>query len=355
VPKARFLLSLLLTAALPAAAQTSLEKNGVSYWGQPAAQRLYANSTPAATQRLPPGAQGGRVQSGTERGTSGRMGAIEVVSGGVRHDAFIFTPSNYNPASKMPVVLVFHGLGGSSKDMPIYTGMNAAAERNGFIVVYPNGTGGRWDDGFTAGDKGDIQFIQDLLNALPKVVNLDQRRVYACGMSNGGFFSQRLACELPERFAAIAVVAATGFNNIMARYSSPSMPVMFFFGTDDPLIPFDASKTSLGSRLPGGMDLGGALTQMGGLYSASQAVDYWVKRNGSNPNPRSHYLPHLNKDPGKVLFEGYGSGRNEVAVYTVENGGHTWPGGLPVLENKLGVTSQDINASDLICQFFKKH
>jgi polyhydroxybutyrate depolymerase len=348
-------LCLAITAFLPAAAQNALERKGVSYWGQPAAQKLYTSTPPSARPGQP---MRGSQSIGRETATSsgGQLRNFEVVSGGVRHQAFIYTPTTYKPATKMPVILVFHGLGGSSRDMPVYTGMNGAAERNGFIVVYPNGSGSRWDDGFTAGDKGDVAFIQDLLAALPSVVNIDQRHVYACGMSNGGFFSERLACEIPEKISAIAVVAATGFNSVMSRCSSPAVPVMFFVGTDDPLIPYDASKMMLASRLPGGgADLAGALTQMGGLYSASQAVDYWLKRNGSNPNPRSHNIPHLNRDAGRVLCEDYGSGRNEVVVYTVENGGHTWPGGLPVLENKLGVTSQDINASDLICQFFRNH
>lgn len=282
---------------------------------------------------------------------------FEIVSGGVRRSAIVHIPRNYNPRVPLPVILVFHGLAMHAFEMPVFTGMNACGDRNGFLIVYPDALGGQWDDGFTGGNHGDVAFVEDLIKALPRLVAIDTHRVYACGISNGGFFSQRLACDLGNKIAGIAVVAAASYRSVNSRCNCSTIPVMFFNGTEDPLIPFDASKTINNSAVAEktGManltGISGALAQLSGLMSVPDAVSFWVRHNGDG-SPRTQYMPHVGRDSCKVLLEDYGSGRGEVAAYTIQNGGHTWPGGMP-LPQALGTTAMDINASELICEFFR--
>jgi len=138
-------------------------------------------------------------------------------------------------------------------------------------------------------------------------------------------------------------------------------PAIFFFGTEDPLVPRDGESKSLGKlgELVGlgdlGIDsLGGNVGKYAGLLSQQETVEFWVKQNSAG-SPTAQNMPDTNpRDGCRVLREIYGGGRREVDVYTVEGGGHAWPGGLS-MGQVMGRNTTDINASELICQFFRSH
>lgn len=405
-------LSMCLAMTAPVAAQdTTPQKNGVGYYGQQAPQRLYAPSTPATAatpqfqpaqvvpqayaprwQRagmvvngrqlpagvMPPvyrppvnmsGAPATAVNKQNKTAAAAKSSApgiqasffrLEVVSHGVRRQAICHLPSNYSPKARSPVILAFHGLGMTGAMMPPLTLLDLSADRYGFITVYPDAIGNRWDDGMGADVGDDVEFIQDLLVRLNKVASIDDNRVYACGISNGGYFTERLACESRHKIAAIAVVGSSAVSNVCARCGGNPVPAMFFLGTQDPLVPQDNEQRAVGALgealgLPGGISLDGAVAKMAGMYTAGQTIEFWARKNGASASPHSQYLPDKSNDGCRVKLDEYGGGGNEVASYTIEGGGHTWPGGIGLAKGLMGRTTQDISASELMCQFFSRH
>src|SRR6185295_15294072 len=159
----------------------------------------------------------------------------------------VHLPHSYSPTTPSPVVIVFHGLGMDGTSARALSAMDLIGEQNGFITVYPDGMNRRWNDGLQRTSTDDVGFVADMLNAIARKFKVDSRRIYACGISNGGFFTQRLACEMPERFAAIGVVAATACDAVCARCNTHrGMPVVYFIGTDDPLFPREGETKELG-------------------------------------------------------------------------------------------------------------
>lgn len=242
--------------------------------------------------------------------------------------------------------------------------MDLVADRNGFLAVYPQGANGGWNAGGlkSKSNENDVAFIAELIRHLQTKYNIDKQAVYACGISNGGQMVQRLACEIPEQIAAIGVVAITGINSILKNSNSRrSMPVMFFIGTEDPLCPRENSGVKqlggLGESLGlGDLPVTPQLAKFVDIMTAEDVVEYWVQHNNAG-SPRQERLPdHNTRDGCTASKETYGGGDREVAVYTIENGGHTWPGGLGfVIEGKLGKTCLDISASEILWEFFRNH
>ena len=161
----------------------------------------------------------------------------------------VHVPKGYDPKKPTPVVLALHGAAMNGPMMVWFSGLNKKSDEAGFIVVYPSGTGTgpflTWNAGgfkgkMAEGKADDVAFIGKLLDDLGTVVKVDEKRVYACGMSNGGMMCYRLAAELSDRIAAIAPVAGT----IAIEESKPKrpVPVIHFHGTKDTLVPFEMAK-----------------------------------------------------------------------------------------------------------------
>jgi polyhydroxybutyrate depolymerase len=191
----------------------------------------------------------------------------------------------------------------------------------------------------------DVGFLSALIDKLSRDYRIDPKRVYSTGISNGGFMSQRLACDLADKIAAIAVVAATMGRDLAGR-CKPSRPVsvLLIQGTEDPLVPYEGGRV----QVPGG----------GAIISAPEAVKKWVGLDGCNGQPKRDSLPDSANDETRTRRESYGGCREGTAVVflAVEGGGHTWPGGpqyLPV--RRIGRASRDFNASELIWEFFAAH
>lgn len=255
----------------------------------------------------------------------------------------VYTPASYHADAQQsyPVVFNFHGGGMSMAEQMLYTGMNRAADRHRFIVVYPKGIKEDWNVGFGMpylGGSDDVGFTEALLDKLKKDYRVDASRVYATGLSRGGFFALRLAADLPHRFAAVASVGGPMPEPVVQHHTRPGkVGVMLIHGTADGVVAYDGKA--------------------GGYLSAMDSHRYWIKRNGLEGAPEQ--LRSFNADSSdgtEVGYRGQGSADVRAALVTVKDGGHTWPGadafnvGLPI-----GKTTRDVDANELMWQFFAKH
>jgi len=250
------------------------------------------------------------------------------------------------PHGKAALVLVFHGGGGHAANMPKFTQFDPLADREGFFVAYPDSVNKSWNDGRGLSPADDVGFVRLLIEQLQHSYNIDHKRIYATGISNGGFFSMRLACDLGQKIAAVAAVAAT-MPEPLVPLCKPSAPVsaMFIHGTKDPLVHINGGPI-------------GVRRDRGNAVSLRQAAEFWRNWDRTSPNSVAEEVSQPTQDSTQVRREVYGRGRDgtEVVVYIIEGGGHTWPGGSQYLPAFLvGKVSHKLDATQAIWDFFKKH
>jgi len=287
--------------------------------------------------------------------------SISMVHDKLSRKFILHKPDSYDKSAKLPLVIVLHGRGASARSMILLTrnGFNKLADKDGFMVIYPDGIGQNWNDGRMDEETDDrahkeniddVGFISELIDYMIRNYNTDQKRVYVTGISNGAIMSYRLACELSHKITAIAPVDGN-IPYLLLPDCKPSKPVsvLAINNSDDPLVPFD------------GGDIYGHFhrVRLGKVLSVDESIQFWVKVNKCSTIPFKAEEP--DKDPGdgtRVEKTHYGNGidGSEVVLYKVEGGGHTWPGGfqyLPVW--MIGKTSRDIDANEIIWAFFRKH
>lgn len=241
--------------------------------------------------------------------------------------------------SGQALVLAFHGGYGTGAQMMVDTGMNTSSDASGYTVVYLDGYLTTWNailPGTPAADKNldDVGFVDTFLDWFVPFFQVDENKLYATGISNGGKMAYRLADESRHTFAAIAVVAS-GIMQPSDYTPTKPTPILVIHGTQDWMIPY-----------------------LGGIGPAStNPQDYMAVE--------SELVPHLlsvngNSSGATVLVNnsGYvqtvwGSGANQIELIKVIGGGHTWPGGY--FASFLGNTSQAINANETIWSFFTTH
>jgi len=276
---------------------------------------------------------------------------LHITSGGIDRTYTLHVPPSYKVSSPVPLLLAYHGHGGDGAGQARLSGMDATSDANGFIVAYPDGVNHAWNDGRTGqagADIDDVGFTSDLITRLEKDYRIDKSRVYATGMSNGGMLCYRLAVEIPDKIAAIAPVAALMSQDLAGR-GVPSTPVavMITAGTDDPLMPYVGGSVGL------------FLKMRGDVLSAADTTSLWVKADGCSATPVTTQLPYaVPSDGTRVTVNTYGGGKRgtDVLLYTVDGGGHAWPGGQQYLSSRIiGRTSRDYSASKAIWDFFKGH
>ncbi|CAF0699217.1 extracellular catalytic domain type 1 short-chain-length polyhydroxyalkanoate depolymerase [Candidatus Methylacidithermus pantelleriae] len=253
----------------------------------------------------------------------------------------------------LPLVINLHGGGGNAISAIEQTGFNTEADRNGFIVVCPNGTGaphpllnamGRgefytWNAGSCCGyavqhQVDDVGYIRALIATLQKRYPIDRKRIYATGFSNGGMMAYRLACEMSDTFAAMGVVSGT-LTDLCCRPVEP-VPVIHFHGTADQNVP-----------LLGGV--GAKSVDPTPKPPVLEAINFWIKHNGASEQPQVTRFGSITK---RVYVAA--SGRAEVVFYLIAGGGHAWPGGKRML-SILDKPTQELSATHLIWQFFAAH
>ena len=249
--------------------------------------------------------------------------------GGKSRTYLLHLPEGYTGSQPLPIVFALHGLYFTGSKMKDLTGFNAIADAENFIAVYPDGINKHW--AAPDGSVDDVGFISALIDELQSDYNVDENRIYAAGASNGGMFTYRLSLELADRIAAVAIVA--GYMPAYGPLPSPTparpISVIHFHGTSDGMIPYDRAES---------------------------AADYWVEFDNCSAPPVTEFLPNLDLSDGTTVDEYIypnGSENSEFTLYKINGGGHTWPGSE---SNTLpGVTTHDINASEIIWDFFKKH
>jgi polyhydroxybutyrate depolymerase len=254
--------------------------------------------------------------------------AFAIQHGGLTRTYVVHVPPSYNLASPAALVVMLHG-GANNPDLlanePAY-GLKAKSDREGFIAVFPNGTGkpASWNAGDCCGaaraqNVDDVGFIRQVVGNVFRQMSIDRARIFAAGISDGGAMAYRLACEVPELWRAVAAVAATD----RTRECSPATPVsvLHIHAKDDPQIPF---------------------------AGAADTVAKWAQLDGCTAQPR-HTL-----DKGASYCEAYTycRGKAEVQLCATEAGGHTWPGGK--MARGPASPSQAFSATDLIWDFFSR-
>src|SRR4051812_1703298 len=166
---------------------------------------------------------------------------------GVYRNYIFHLPIGYNPANSYPLVLNLHGYTSNASQQMLYTQMNTSSDNNGYIVVYPNGIANYWNSWGPAGGTfgaDDVKFLTELIDTISAHHHVNPKRVYSCGMSNGGYMSYTLACSIADRLAAIASVAGTMSNYTYSNCNpARKIPVMHVHGTSDPTVPYGTGAT----------------------------------------------------------------------------------------------------------------
>lgn len=275
---------------------------------------------------------------------------VELVVAGTKRRYYLYRPASAKLHS--PLVLAFHGSGGTAEGTDKCAGgLARLADEKGFIVVYPDAMDKHWNDGRAGLAKrsyDDVGFISTVIDDLAGQNLIDPKRVYATGISNGGFFSQYLAIQLPDKIAAVATVAASVLKTFLDLKVQP-VPIMMLLGTKDTLVPWS------GGRIGGGILLG----NRGEVISGRDALQFWIGVNGSTAKPICAELP--DNDPGdgsRVFVEQYGApgSANEVVFYEIRGGGHTWPTGQQYLPKfVIGPVCRDFDGNEAIWKFFENH
>ena len=279
----------------------------------------------------------------------GFSGFAQNLTGGFTYDGEartynVFLPEAYAPGVSLPLVINLHGFGSDAGEQRSYSGMNLVADTAGYLVVYPQGlnrqtsfggSGNSWNAGFGT-EVDDVGFLSELIDRLWTTYDIDLSRVYATGMSNGGYMSYELACSLSDRIAAIAsVTGSMTLETFSDCAPERPVPVLQFHGTADLVVPYNGIPPF--SR------------------PLEEVIDYWTTHNAcpaaadtievadSNPNDGSTVTHYVYSDCAAATA---------VEFYKINGGGHTWPGAFPL---PFGSTNQDIRATPLILEFFGRH
>ena len=263
----------------------------------------------------------------------------------------IHVPPSYDGSNPVPLVFVLHGFPDNAKDIQS-VGMNAKADEEGFIAVYPNGhtyslywvlmnliyfrSWGFFFNCWDFNNVDDVGFIRTLIEKLQTTLEIDSSRIYISGLSGGALITYRLGAELSDIVAAIAPVAGSIGGRWMFEDDSPlyiipepehPLPVIVFHGMNDSAVPYEGSEE---------------------FISVNDSVSFWVEHNQCDPDPQINI-----SESGNIITRTYtnGSDGTEVVLYTVVDGVHGWFGapGWPY------EYPCEISANDLIWEFFEKH
>lgn len=260
-----------------------------------------------------------------------------------RRRYLIYLPKSYhqNKDKMFPLVFNFHGGGMTMTEHMFYTGMNSTADKYGFIIVYPQGIKQDWNVGFDMSYRygtNDTGFVRALFETLKRDYRVDSTRVYATGLSRGGFFSQRLAAEMPALFAAVATISGPLPDSVIYFHQKKApVGVMIVHGTADEIVQYNGKQ---------------------GAYQAAPATyKYWKNLNGLEmAKEKRALIDKLRKDSTSVTIEEVWGNGVGVSLVSVREGGHTWPGTHPFnIGFALGFTTREINMNELLWAFFSKH
>jgi len=265
----------------------------------------------------------------------------------------LYVPETIDPMKPIPLVLMFHGGGGTPEGLAAEIRFNREAADKGYMVAYPSGTGSNAGRLFwnvlmsetyaTINQVDDLGFVGRLIDDIASRFPVDAKRIYASGFSQGGMLCYRLACDevLSARIAAIAPVGAVMTVPHADCRAARAVPVMAFAGVRDPIILYNGGTSD---KIPRNDRIN--------RPSVKSGIDFWVGRAGLPATPMA------SGERGAAVMEQYGPDEagHEVILWSLQDGGHTWPGANSVLPEWLvGSVNRDVNASQLICDFFARH
>lgn len=259
---------------------------------------------------------------------------------GLMRSYHVHTPPGFSDSDTLPLVFNLHGLLMNATSQEAYSEFSPIADRERFIVVYGNGIGNSWN-AFNIpyhGGVDDVGFLSALIDTMHKYYHINLNRVYSTGMSNGGFMSYRLACELSERIAAIASVTGSMTDSMM-YYCNPSrpVPVMRIHGTNDLIVNYNGG---------------------GNILSVDTCNSFWIQRNNCTAQVDLQIIPdNVPSDncTAEKTTRPACDNQSEVVLYKINGGGHTWPGVVDMFGGIAGNTNQDFEASEAIWEFFNRY
>jgi polyhydroxybutyrate depolymerase len=269
-------------------------------------------------------------------GQSGITIVDSIKSNNIMRKYRLYVPNVYNASQTVPLILNLHGYTSNSSQQQLYTNFMPIADTANFLMVYPDGrmqSGNQyWNAGF-GGPENDVLFMSDLIDSLKLSYNIDLNSVYSCGMSNGGIMSYYLACNLPNRIAAIASVTGSMLNSWFSCVPSRPFPVMEIHGTADATVNYNGDVT---------------------FAPIDSVVKKWMLHDNCTPAPITYSVPNINTTDNSYAvnykYTGGTSGSN-VELYKVFGGSHSWPGAVAVFAN----TNEDFSASIEIWRFFRQY
>jgi polyhydroxybutyrate depolymerase len=283
----------------------------------------------------------------TSAAASGTVTLTPTIDGHQR-TVIVHPPAGYDGTKPLPLVLNLHGSQSTAVAQQAFTGMDATADANDFIVAYPQGliaarTGYEWNvpgvplfggKPVPKGAADDVTFLTDLVGVLGKTYCIDPARVYATGFSGGARMSSQLGCDATGTFAAVAPVS--GLRLPAGCSKSQPAPVISFHGTADPVDPYNGNG------------------QKYWTYSVPTAAKKWAAHDGCSATPTT------TQPATGVTLTSYSGCKDQSAVelYSITGEGHEWPGGPPLkkaLTNVLGPQTTAISANDLMWSFFMAH
>ena len=269
-----------------------------------------------------------------------------IISSGVARRYLLYVPRTYDRSRPAPLVISIHPAATWPALQAEISQWNTVADVHGFIVVYPAGSGAFFG-GFGRGPHvwpgeelfaRDAKFLSQLIDQLGAQYNIDRSRIYVNGMSNGGTMSLALPCGLRDRIAAVGAVAPAlpvGPGEDECEKYSP-VPTIIFHGTADKMAPYRGGKSPIVPR------------------PFPNIPDWVAKVARAN---QCQAPPTETSVSAAVVRRSYGdcSSNADVVFYTIRDGGHTWPGGKHLAEWIAGKTTDEINASELMWDFFAQH
>lgn len=263
-----------------------------------------------------------------------------IVSSGRERKYLLYVPRSYDRSKPAPLLISMHGAGAWPAQQRNLSRWNQLADAHGFIVVYPSGANfipRIWPMGGAAGAV-DVQYISDLIVRLEADYNIDSSRIFADGFSNGGGMAFVLSCTLSDRIAAVGVVAAPQLLPFSWCKDPRAVPMMAFHGTADPVVPY---MGGFSWKAPGPRP----------YPDVSEWVAGWARRNQCATDPVEFRVAvHVSRREFTNCAQDAA-----VVLYTIDGGGHTWPGGKAMPEWWTGPTSSEVDANALMWQFFQAH
>jgi len=283
----------------------------------------------AASQQRLRGGSGGTCGSAYPSGmAAGKTALRTLTSGSLKRTYRVHIPAQAKNDRRLPLVLNFHGRSGTGIDQEITSGLLPLSDREGFILVSPDGTGTPmgWSAGATAPNSiDDVRFVSDLLDTLQRELCVDTARVYATGFSNGAFMTSRLACAMPDRIAAVVAVGGVDFPGATCN---STIPVLAIHGTADDVVPID-----------------GGIVREWQYQGANVSIEEWAANNGCRA-----VSAELTVATG-VTAQSWADCSAPTAMIRITGAGHMWPGAPGYAAGSPGT---NISGADIVWRFLSQ-